>query len=108
MNAAEFADTNLGLLPQCFSSYPFGLPDAVYTAKTMAVPTSSTTYFVALAFHLILKISQGLRGVIPGANMPVQTSVLGQAFRQQHFSYPYWTDLLSHRQSHLLELPMHT
>ena len=49
--------------------------DAVYTAKTTAVPTSSTTYFVALAFHLILGGADRVRtytavlssGLQPGA-----------------------------------------
>ena len=33
-----------------------------------------------------------MRGVIPSANMLVQTSVLWQSFRRQCCSYPYWTD----------------
>ena len=56
----------LGLLPQCFSNaLHWGqrprTSDAVYTAKTMEVPTSSTVYFVALAFHLILGIDPRTR-----------------------------------------------
>lgn len=49
----------LGLLPQCFSNAlhwgqrPW-TSDAVYTTKTTVIPESSTVYFVALAFHLIL------------------------------------------------------
>ena len=49
--------------------------DAVYTAKTTVIPESSTVYFVALAFHLILGGAERVRtstalltsGLQPGA-----------------------------------------
>ena len=56
----------LGLLPQCFSNAlhwgqrPW-TSDAVYTTKTTVIPESSTVYFVALAFHLILGIDPRTR-----------------------------------------------
>ena len=63
----------LVLLAHTWDSYPsvsrfrcYTLPTQYITAKTMAVPTSSTIYFVALAFHLILAPSTGIEPALIG------------------------------------------
>lgn len=64
-------------------------------------PSLAGVYFVALAFHLILKFLY----VYTAFRLTTQSQVCpklltsGSFFRRQHFSYPYWTDF-AYRSSH--------